>query len=38
MRGMVGGEGYSQWIVGDSTISGDGQGWVDLTDNVFPFY
>ena len=29
MRGMVGG-GDSQWIVGDDTISGDGQGWVDL--------
>ena len=29
MRGMVGG-GYSQWILGDDTISGDGQGWVDI--------
>ena len=29
MRGMVGGW-YSQWILGDDTISGDGQGWVDL--------
>ena len=29
MRGMVG-EGYSQWIFGDDTISGDGQGWVDV--------
>ena len=27
-RGMVGGK-YSQWILGDDTISGVGQGWVD---------
>ena len=24
------GVGYSQWILGGDTISGDGQGWVDV--------
>ena len=24
-------EGDSPWILGDGTISGDGQGWVDVT-------
>ena len=29
MGGMFGGGEDSQWIFGDGTISGDGQGWVD---------
>ena len=32
---------YSQWILGDGTISGDGQGWVDIIYlylNTSPFH
>ena len=34
-RGMVemgGTVNYSQWVLGDGTISGDGQGWNDVVD------